>query len=217
MSNYIYNPNSGELYHYGVKGMKWGHRKKPEYVETARANMKSARADKRAADRAYNKSFNRASNYSSAYFISQHTNKKRRAESDQRWADAHDKANAANKASENYKNAKSAYKQAKQKANKSAVKEYQKLYNEASNMSDIANEKWNAVKEQHRALGRNKVERVLNAARNKTPEAKAYAKAYNEASKYSDLADAKWNEAKASYVNTGRNRIERIMNNARYS
>lgn len=30
MSDYIYN--NGELYHYGVKGMKWGHRKKDSYA-----------------------------------------------------------------------------------------------------------------------------------------------------------------------------------------
>lgn len=27
MAEFIYDPNSGELYHYGIPGMRWGHRK----------------------------------------------------------------------------------------------------------------------------------------------------------------------------------------------
>ena len=43
MSNYIVA--NGELYHYGVKGMKWGVRKKYDYtdVDRKRDAMKSAK------------------------------------------------------------------------------------------------------------------------------------------------------------------------------
>ena len=38
MPDYIYNPESGELYHYGVKGMKWGVRKRVEEPEKFKAS-----------------------------------------------------------------------------------------------------------------------------------------------------------------------------------
>ena len=47
------------LMHYGVKGMKWGHRKNPE-VAAARANYKSAKTDLTSANRAYNRASRRA-------------------------------------------------------------------------------------------------------------------------------------------------------------
>ena len=38
MSQIIYDPNSGELYHYGVPGMKWGVRRR--IAKNARAYAK---------------------------------------------------------------------------------------------------------------------------------------------------------------------------------
>ena len=51
-----------ELYHYGVKGMRWGHRKKytPEYATDTRegrlrGQLEKAKAEKKAANREFNK------------------------------------------------------------------------------------------------------------------------------------------------------------------
>ena len=90
-----------ELYHHGVKGMKWGVRKK--YVSEAKKNMKIAKKE-------YNKAFNRAHNYSSRHMIGQYTNKKKKAESNRRWNEARDKV-------EKYNTAKSIYKAQKKNKN----------------------------------------------------------------------------------------------------
>lgn len=65
-------------------------------------------------------------------------------------------------------------------------------------------------------LGKNKVTRMLNAARNKSAAAKKYNKMYDSASKASDLADTKWREVKESYTKTGSNLVERVLNQIEY-
>ena len=53
-----------ELYHFGVKGMRWGHRKAAQKSDL-RNRYDKAKVEKRNAKKAYNKSFNEAYNRSS--------------------------------------------------------------------------------------------------------------------------------------------------------
>lgn len=101
MSNYYVT--NGELYHHGVKGMKWGVRKKQ-----------------------YNKDFNKASKYSRRHPISQYISKTARAESDKRWDRAIASAGKSNETARAYKNAKAEYKQTR-KQGKSEFKTFRKI------------------------------------------------------------------------------------------
>lgn len=195
--------NNNELMHYGVLGMKWGHRKAQPTSSVGRAKAAYMQAKKD-----YNKSYNSAYGYSSRHAIGQFVSKKKRAESDRRWNDASDKAKALDSAKKAYKNEKKA-------AKKAAVKDYSKTYNTASRMSDAADKKWSEVKERHKALGKNFIERAINSQKN-TAQAKAYRKNFDEASRMSDEADVKWTEAKEKYKKTGRNTVSRVANNIRY-
>lgn len=123
----VYVHNSDELYHYGVKGMRWGHRK-AVYQNTAtrpgnsalRQQYLDAKANKKAANKAYKKAFNKAYDNSWKQFT-----KKQRAANDARWNDAVEKAKTANAADK-------AFKQVK-KERKAAIKStYKKLNSEAS-------------------------------------------------------------------------------------
>lgn len=92
---------SDELMHYGVLGMKWGKRKALPTSSTY-SKVQSTKAQYKQAKKAYNKAYS----YSSRHTIGQFTNKKKKAESDRRWNDAYDKANAVEKAKTDYKQAK---------------------------------------------------------------------------------------------------------------
>ena len=97
------------LMHYGVKGMKWGHRRSQAVID-ARAAYKSAKKD-------YNKAWDSAQKYTNRHPIGQFVGKKTKAESDRRWNDAMDKADAMKKAKSDYKQAKNADKAATKAAN----------------------------------------------------------------------------------------------------
>lgn len=104
------------LYHYGVKGMKWGVRRATPKSDL-RNRYESARADKKAANKAYSRSFNTAYNRSSNP-IPLALTKKGRAKTDEAWKKAYDDAETAQKANDTYKAVKKERKQALKSAYK---------------------------------------------------------------------------------------------------
>lgn len=91
-----------ELMHYGVKGMRWGHRKALPESDVAR-NVRTAKQRYRDANRTYSKSFDKAYNKSIAAYSPL---KKHRQANDARWDDAFKKGQKAEAAKAAYKEAK---------------------------------------------------------------------------------------------------------------
>ena len=104
-----------ELMHYGVPGMKWGHRKALP-ISSQRARYDAAKQQYKADNKAYTKSFNKAYSYSNRHPISQHVGKKQKAESNRLWEDANNKAIQANKSKYAMKRAKKDRKQSMKSA-----------------------------------------------------------------------------------------------------
>ncbi len=193
---------NNELYHYGVKGMKWGVRKKPEYTGQAKSahdRMLVAKQTKKSAKKAYNKAFNKSSSLYGAYGSG----------SKKRLNDTAAKAKAANKANAEYKKAKTDFK-------KATVKEYNKVGKQLDKISDRVYESDRAAKNAYKALGKNRVSRIINAAKGKSPEAKAYYKTVDKLLRDKEAYEEKYDEFKKAYRNTGRNYADRILNNVRY-
>lgn len=126
MSEYILV--DGELYHYGIKGMKWGIRKKRPENEVDRL-----RADRRSAKKEFDRSFNKAYNRSIAAYS---PIKKHREANARRWQDATNKAKVYEKANKAYKTAKKAQtkaiKEKTQEFNKNASFGEKIMYNNAT-------------------------------------------------------------------------------------
>lgn len=102
MNYIITRANPDELYHFGVKGMKWGHRKSLP-TSSLRNQVDSAKTTYKNAKKAFNKSFNDAYKHrAEAYSFS----KERRKANDARWAKTQVDANKLNSAKADYKKAK---------------------------------------------------------------------------------------------------------------
>lgn len=150
------NNQKNELYHHGVKGMKWGVRR----YQNADGSLTSKGR----------------SRYGNG-------------------------ASSSNRKAEITKN----------------VSEYRKKIRQHDRIQDVADNKWSKVSEEYKALGKNRVTRIFNAARNKSDAAKKYNRDWEDWNRTQELADSKWNdEVRAAYEKTGRNAVARILNNINY-
>ena len=134
MNNYIITraSDTNELYHHGVKGMKWGHRKSLP-TSSLRNRVDSTKTTYKNAKKAYNKSFNDAYKHrAEAYSFS----KERRKANDARWAKNWVDANKLDSAKTDYKKAKLERKQkiknTYESLNKSASLGEKLIYNDAT-------------------------------------------------------------------------------------
>lgn len=108
-NNYIVTPDgrlcvvsNEELYHHGVKGMKWGVRKALPQSDISK-RYQSTKDAYRSAKKAFNKSYTKADNRRHEVFS---LSKKRRAANTARWEDVAAKGQELNKAKTEYKSAK---------------------------------------------------------------------------------------------------------------
>lgn len=103
-----------ELKHFGVKGMKWGHRKKYYDSDGNLNRLGKARQEYKTAKKEYNKSFNTAYNRSASP-IPYALTKKGRAKTNESWDKVQSDINKYNDAKKEYKSAKQEYKDNKPK------------------------------------------------------------------------------------------------------
>ena len=133
MWTYNYTPSSDDIIHYGVLGIRWGHRKaiipSVSQVSTNRAVNKAtdAKAKMQSAKKAYktaNKKFDKAYRNSNSWILNSQFDKKDNKRRKDEMMKAAQKAEAAQKA---YKKAKANYKLSDKRA-KSMVKDIKKQY-----------------------------------------------------------------------------------------
>lgn len=110
-----------ELYHYGVPGMRWGHRKAvPDSYASSKAQYKAAK-------RAFNRSHSRAYNYSAFHLMSQFTNPGKKAKADKLWEQAKKDGKKFNAAQKEYKREKARTADQRAAARKERVKTAAKI------------------------------------------------------------------------------------------
>lgn len=214
--------HSSELYHHGILGMKWGVRRyqnkdgsltaagrkrysTEERIENAKAKYIGRR---KAADANYEKAsseyINRLSERNTRSFLNDYTDDDKKLD------------RAADKWSADRKSAKEKYKKEISSIRKGAVRKYSEAYDKMTDAQDENDAAWREVKSLYAKLGKNKIERIINAAKGESAEAKAYSKAYDRWSNRQDVLDKKWHELDQLYADTGSNYVDRVLNNIKY-
>ena len=130
---------NGELYHYGIKGMKWGHRKaretttydsiqkKKQAMDDAAANVAAAKVRKKAAQKEWNKSYNELQSPLKNWGPGGNAVR----------STAEKNANASARANKNYKNAKKDYKSARKDYKREIRKENEAYVNSSNKMQKV--------------------------------------------------------------------------------
>lgn len=205
-----------ELYHYGVLGMKWGHRKAREYAPIARKPRSKAEIERdkakeklKLANKEYSRNYDHAYNYSARHPISQYFGKSK-IESDSRWNKVSESARKASKAKNAYKKAKIGIKKERVKNYIDARKKQESYYKQADKEAAKA-------KALYKKTGKNAVSRVINNIRGKSNAVKEYSKQFDKASKLYDKGDEYWTKAENAYEKTGLTDFTRKRNIKKYS
>lgn len=214
--------HSSELYHHGILGMKWGVRRyqnkdgsltaagrkrysTEERIENAKAKYTGRR---KAADANYKKASSeykdRLSGRSTDSILNDYTDDDKKLD------------RAADKWGADRKSAKEKYKKEISSIRKGAVRKYSEAYDKMTDAQDENDAAWREVKSLYAKLGKNKIERIINAAKGESAEAKAYSKAYDRWSNRQDVLDKKWHELDQLYADTGSNYVDRVLNNIKY-
>ena len=200
----FYETEDNTLYHHGVKGMKWGKRKVvKKFGSQLSTDIQAAKAAKKARN---NRIIDRADRTTEQLYSKHGSSKQFRSE---------DRKNV-DKMMFDLNSSRKQYKKDVANAKKSAVKKYEKEFDKADKAQESADKKWNEVQAKYKSLGKTRLTRTLNAARNKSDLAKEYNKKYNDWEKAQNAADKAWKDAQSAYKETGRNRIEMIFNNIKY-
>lgn len=177
-----------ELYHYGVKGMKWGVRHDPQRSpgRQYRQDIKAAKARRKERDNAI------ANRYDAFEKAIEKPYKKGQLLSDKdvaRLNKVDAEARRDWKASkEQYKKDKRTAKQVKSDAKKAPIREYKSLKSQMKKAYAAEDKYWKTkVKPARKAMGGNPLSRTIRSIKNDTRDKglQAYNKAFDDFSKYS--------------------------------